>query len=182
MLKTLRKRVLPFLCPMLFFISSIAQAQENTATTYLSSYIQLLEQDFDVKFSYIDEDLRPIQITIPKSSKLSEILEDIRDQTQIEIQKLSERYYTLKKTTTVHICAIILDNFENNTVAGATVEVLQSDVASVTDLDGKFSFANVPRSATIQIRHIGYKTLFVNVEDLLAPNCPTLLLAVNYQL
>ncbi|SDM77817.1 TonB-dependent receptor [Kriegella aquimaris] len=182
MLKTLRKRVLPFLCPMLFFISSIAQAQENTATTYLSSYIQLLEQDFDVKFSYIDDDLRTIQITIPKSSKLSEILEDIRDQTQIEIQKLSERYYTLKKTTTVHICAIILDNFENNTVAGATVEVLQSNVASVTDLDGKFSFANVPRSATIQIRHIGYKTLFVNVEDLLAPNCPTLLLAVNYQL
>lgn len=182
MLKTLRKRVLRFLCPLLFFISPIAQAQENTAVTYLSSFIQTLEQDFNVKFSYVDEDLRSIQITTPESSKLSEILDDIRNQTQIEIQKLSERYYTLKKSTTRTVCAIVLDNFENNTLAGATVEILQSEVASVTDSDGKFSFANVPRSATIQIRYIGYKTLFINAEDLIASNCPTLLLAVNYQL
>ncbi|WP_339716150.1 TonB-dependent receptor plug domain-containing protein [uncultured Kriegella sp.] len=182
MLKTLRKRVLPFLCPVLFFISLMVQAQENRAITYLSSFIQILEQDFNVKFSYIDEDLSHIQITIPKSSELSEILDDIRGQTQIEIQKLSERYYTLKKSATVTICATVLDNFENNTLAGATVEILQSEVASVTDLEGKFSFINVPRSSTIQIRHIGHKTLFVNAEDLVASHCPTLLLAVNYQL
>lgn len=182
MAKTLRKFAIPFLCPMLFFIFEIAQAQENTALTDLISYIQNLEQEFDIKFSYIDEDLRPIQITIPETTILSEILDAIRKQTQFEIQKLSERYYTLKKSTTVTICATVLDNFENNTVAGATVEILQDERASITDLDGKFSFTNVPRSATIQIRHIGYKTLFVNAEDLVASNCPTLLLAVNYQL
>ena len=137
---------------------------------------------FDIKFSYVDEDLRPVLISIPKSKQLSRILDDIRNQTQLIIKKLSERYYTLSKSSTVDICARVLDNFEENTVTGASVQVLGSSIATITDLDGNFSLSNIPRKASIRIRHLGYKTKYVTAEDLVSSNpCSAILLALNYQ-
>ncbi len=104
------------------------------------------------------------------------------DQTQLKIQKLSERYYTLTKSATVDICALVLDNFEKNTVPGATVEVLGSSLAAITDLNGRFAFQNIPRKAVLQIKHLGFKPLFLVAEDLVNHNpCTNILLAQSFQ-
>lgn len=169
------------LCLLLFIISGRAQ-DTSTSKKPLISYIAELENTFNVKFSYVDEDIRPIEIWVHTSSILKEILQDIENQTQIKIQKLSDRYYTLSKSTTVDICAIVLDNFERNTLPGATVEVLGSSIATVTDFDGGFSFNNIPRKAIIQIKYLGFKSLFITAEELVNQNpCNTLLLAQSYQ-
>ncbi len=34
-------------------------------------------------------------------------------------------------------------------------------IGTITDLDGNFSLSDIPRTATIQIQHIGFKTLFI---------------------
>jgi outer membrane cobalamin receptor len=148
----------------------------------LITYIQELEGLFNIKFSYVDEDIRPLQIRVPNSKLLSDILAEIHDQTQLKIQKLSERYYTLAKSTTVDICALVLDNFEKNTVPGATVEVLGSTLATITDFNGRFFFLNIPRKAVLQIKHLGFKPQFVVAEDLVNHNpCTTVLLAQSVQ-
>ena len=75
-----------------------------------------------------------------------------------------------------------MDNFEQNTVTGATVEILGTETAVITDSDGGFAIGNVPRNTKIQIKHFGYKTLFVDAEELMNQNpCATLLLAQFYQ-
>ncbi|NAS14249.1 TonB-dependent receptor [Poritiphilus flavus] len=159
-----------------------AQDAPTPSSLNIIAYIQQLERDFDVKFSYVDEDLRPLEIKVPKSGVLEEILEDIRNQTQLQVKKLSERYYTLSKSITVDICARILDNFEQNNVTGASVEVLGSSIATITDLDGNFMLTNIPRKASIRIRHLGYKTKYVTAENLVSKNpCQTVLLGLNYQ-
>lgn len=175
---------LAILCGLLCLLTlfSVTSQETRPSTTYLITYLQELEEEFDIKFSYVDEDVRTVDITALDSSVLQEILTYIEGKTQIKIQKLNERYYVLTKSTTVDICGRVLDNFKQNTVPGATVQVLGSEIAVITDLDGGFTLENIPRNAKLQIKHIGFKTLFVDAEDLLdADSCKVLPLAQFYQ-
>lgn len=178
-----RNRVI-FLCILLLSIVLVGKAQDVAASNSLPliTYIQELEEEFDIKFSYVDEDLRPIRVTVTQSRNLETILSHIRNETQLIIKKLSERYYTLSKSSTVDICALVLDNFEQNTVIGASVEVLGSSIATATSFNGGFAFENIPRKAVVRIRHLGYRTLYVTAEELVSKEpCHTLLLGVRYQ-
>ena len=146
------------------------------------SYIGELEQQFDVKFSYLDEDLESMEITRPSGNQLASILKDIEGQTQLIIKKLSERYYTVSKSVTIDICGRVLDNFEDKSLGGASVEVLGSSIATVTDLNGSFQLGSIPRKAVIRFRHIGFKTKYVTAEELARSEpCKPVVMGVRYQ-
>ncbi len=144
----------------------------------LKTFIARLENSFDVKFSYVDADIQGIEIKVPSSKKLQEILNAIAAQTGIEIKQLSDRYYALSKPRLVEICGRVLDNYAKNTVPGATVEVLGMDRAIVTDIEGFFRMEEVDRSASLQIRYLGYTTRIVPIAELANQGeCPKILLA-----
>lgn len=182
MLRTHSKRILFFWLGLLFVFVK-GSAQENTAEkSYLIPYLQQLESRFEVKFSYVDADIAFLQIVIPESEVLPEILNHIRIQSKLQIQKLNDRYYTIVNSNTISICGTVLDNFEQNKVPGASVEILDTNVAIITDSSGYFSFENVPLNSKIQIKHIGFKTLFIDAKELIRSNpCKTLLLGQFYQ-
>ncbi|KAG1657664.1 hypothetical protein GQR58_023330 [Nymphon striatum] len=161
----------------------IGNAQEDSpSTSFLIPFIQELEKSFEIKFSYADADIDHIKITAPESDVLAEIINSIQIQTKLRIQKLNERYYTITPSSTLDICGIVLDNFEQNTVAGATVQILGSEKAVITELDGSFKLSNVPRGANLRIKHIGFQTLFTDIEDLTQNNpCKVILLSQYYQ-
>jgi len=164
-----------------FLISHVTIAQSGEKIG-LSTFIQQLEQEFNIKFSYADSEIYDLEIHIPKENLLADILDDIENQTQVEIEKLNERYYTLTKSNFVSICATVLDNFKMNTLYGATVKVLGTNISTILDDSGTFTLYNIPRNASLQIKHLGYKTLFVNADDLIKREpCSTLLLAQFYQ-
>lgn len=181
--KTCRKLLARWFFLSVFLFAQTAQAQEQQPSKiYLISYLQELENRFDIKFSYADANIQSIEIIQPTDESLGDILNKLRDQTQIDIQKLNERYYTLIKGGTINICATVLDNYEQNTVMGATIEVLDSETTTITDLDGTFSLSNISREAVLSIKHLGFKTLFVEAQELVNSNpCVTLLLGVRYR-
>jgi len=172
-----------FFLLLLLLLSSGNSNAQDTSNSKIEIIVLILELEskYDVKFSYIDEDLQQLKIAIPKDIELEALLNVIRAKTQLKIEKLSERYYTISKSTTVDICARVLDNYESNTIPGATVQVLGSTIAAITNLDGTFSFTNIPRKAVIQIKHLGFKTLFITAEELEQQPCTILALARNYQ-
>jgi len=171
-----------FFLSALLFVQAIQSQEQSAPKLYLTSYLLELEKRFDVKFSFADANIQSIEIVRPSEDSLDKILTSLRGQTQIAIQKLNERYYTLIKGDTIDICATVLDNYEQNTVIGATVEVLNTKTSVITDFDGTFSLSDIPRSAILQIKHIGFKTLFVEAEELVNHYpCKTLLLGVRYQ-
>ena len=100
------------------FIACRGQDADAQDQVNIISFIRQLEKQYDVKFSYLDEDLESVNIVIPPDKELDLILDEIQDDTQLIIKKLSERYYTISKSVMVDICARILDNFENNTLGG----------------------------------------------------------------
>ncbi len=182
MAKTRSNHIVLLLCLALLSVI-VGNAQENTTrSSLLIPFIQQLETNFKVKFSYADANIDQVKIEIPTSDVLAEILESIEIQTKLRIQKLNERYYTIYKSNLITICGIVLDNFEQNTVAGATVQVLGSTNAVITDLDGSFKMTNVPRGANLRIKHIGFKTLFLDAVELIENKpCKVLLLGQFYQ-
>tara|TARA_R110000751_G_scaffold29734_1_gene76489 strand:+ start:232661 stop:235228 length:2568 start_codon:yes stop_codon:yes gene_type:complete len=184
MLGTHHNKHLGLILGFLFFVLCNTNAQEKQQSPpTLISYLKTLEDRFDVKFSYIDEDLEGLTITIPGNlSSLEDILQYVEDSLQIETEKLNDRYYTLSKDNRVNICGVVLDNFAENTVMGATVEVLGTDIAKITDDNGTFSLQNIPRNASLQIRYLGYVTKYVKVETLLQQGgCTKILLAQYYE-
>ncbi len=182
MAKTHLERIL--LCLMLSVVCHALRAQvsNSSSTVNIISYIQDLEKEFDVRFSYVDEDLRSIFIQVPSSNTLPDILSDLENQTQLIIKQLNSRYHTISRSATVSICGLVLDNFEKNTVTGASVEVLGSNRSTVTGSDGTFYLADIPRKASLRIQHIGYKTKFVSAEEVLSDTpCVSIPLAIFYQ-
>jgi len=68
------------------FFSGRAQVATFPKNISLVSYIRQLEEDFDVKFSYVDEDLQPLLVDTPEGNSLQDILNDIQNQTQLSFQ------------------------------------------------------------------------------------------------
>jgi hypothetical protein len=180
--KILPKR-LAFFCILLWSLCFTARSQDaGEPTIGIISFIRQLEQEYNVKFSYVDADLGNTVITIPESKDLGEILDDIAAQTQFLIKKLNDRYYTIAQSTTVSICAKVLDNFGENTIPGATIEVLESSLTAVTGPDGSFSMDHLPRKATLRIRYLGFKSYYTTAESLIKKEgCPNIMLGIFYQ-
>jgi len=169
------------LCLALTPFSSWAQVNA-TQKLNLISYIAELEREFNVKFSFVDEDLQHLQFVAPDTKSLPVILEELRKHTSLSITKINDRYFAISKSKFVDICANIVDNFENSTIMNATVEVLGSNISQITDLEGRFYLKEVPRTANISIKHLGFKTKYVTAEDLTGKNpCQTILMSPNYQ-
>ncbi len=123
-----------------------------------------------------------MQIKIPEQKDLEGILSNLGRQTELSIEKLSGRYYTLARPETLTVCALVLDNFGENTTQGATVEVLGTNLSAVTDTEGRFYLENVPGDATLRIRHLGYKSRYVPARELRSgQNCARILLSLFYQ-
>lgn len=171
MLKTLRNTILisfGLLLPLLSY------SQEKTN---LGSLIAELEERYDIKFSYADADIEGLQLTISSSASLSIALQQIKEELQLDVKMLNDRYYAIAKPSRVDLCGKVLDNFAQNRVPGATVEVLGSELALTTNIDGDFALTDIPRDASLRIRYLGYVAKIVPVESLLGAECPKILLA-----
>ena len=166
---------------LLFFLSCtfvIHAQEEQQSPVALISYIKSLEDRFNIKFSYLNEDLENLSIDIPKDlDSLDAILEFIEKKLEIKAEKLNDRYYTLRKDNLVDLCGTVLDNFP-----GSTVEILGTEIAKITDVDGKFMLQGVPKDASLRIRYLGYLTKIMSVADVLAmSDCPKILMSPHYE-
>lgn len=167
---------------MLFFITNSIGQNIAKDSVYLSDYLVKLETDNNVKFSFADSDIKNIRIKKSDSTTLESILNYIKSTTGLTITKLNDRYYTLTKTSTISICGFVFDNFESNTIPRATVEIIDTNIASVTDSNGQFTFNNVPKNSLVQIKHLGFKPIFIEAEKFGdTSSCLTIAMALSYQ-
>ena len=183
----MRKTHLKTLCCFLFFSGLLLLSEKGWAQGKPDSEMSLIElikqveESYQIKFSYVDKDVANVLLTKPTGSNLDTILSHIKKDTQLVIEKLSDRYYSISKSKFIDICATVLDNFKRNTIPGATVQVLGNSEATITDLDGTFTLTGIPRTATLQIKHVGFKTRFIAAEQIIQRPCTELIMAQNYQ-
>lgn len=172
-----------YLCLLSLLLIVVKGISQNAPTNKipLAELLSEIEQQYQVKFSYLDTDIKDTSLAKPNKVTLESLLIEIRNSTQLTIQKISDRYYSISKSKLIDICGRVLDNFEKNNIPGATVQILGNPEATITDADGSFSFTGIPRNATLQIKHVGFKTLFISAEELAQKPCLTIPMVQNYQ-
>ena len=164
--------------------TGVVNAQDNQSPTQITviELLRLLQDREQIRFSYLDEDLEGMTVRVITSQGLEELLTALRQQTQLTIKALDNRYYSVSKSPLLQVCATVYDNFGAEPITGASVAVLGSSLAAITDGSGHFEFDGIPRGATLEIRHIGFKPLFIKADELLQLNpCRRISLAVRYQ-
>lgn len=184
MLRTLFSNYKRLCIAFVLFLPFLTVAQTTQpALRPLPTLIKELEEKHNIKFSYINKDIEDLSTTIPDALvALDDILSFLESEFQIKVEKISDRYYSIVKQTLIDICGRVLDNFAENTVPGATIEVLGSEIALTTDLEGQFRLEDIPRDASLKVRYLGYLTQYIAAEELISgTDCPKILMAQNYQ-
>ena len=95
MSKTLRISLF-FVLFFVGFFSVIAQTKKQPLTNVLSN----IENDYQVSFSYADQDVVAVFVEISLENKTLEVvLEEISYQTNLQFNKIDNQYYSIVKTT-----------------------------------------------------------------------------------
>lgn len=155
------KNVFLYLC--LFWVLNL-NAQEKISC---NEFLNQLESQFDVKFSYNVEDLEPLQIDPARFSTIKDALNYLKQQTQLKVEVLSDRYITLKlDSDELMYCGIIRDAYSLLPIAGAEVTISNTNEGVVTDAQGQFRLKNDISTNQITISYLGYETLTIEPGDI----------------
>jgi outer membrane receptor for ferrienterochelin and colicin len=180
--RTPRSTFLTFLL-LWFGLQGRALAQvagQDPGTTELIALLAQLESRYQIKFSYADHDIEGVSLSVDPQAPLEPILEAIRLQTGLQVEKLSDRYYSLSAPAFLSLCGRILDNLKNP-LEGASIEVPGKSLATISDAQGAF-LLEVPREATLRIQYLGFRPLYIKAQDLARQlPCAEVSLSVGYE-
>lgn len=165
----LNKRLLTVLFALLFSIPGIAQEGEKQS---LRKVLILLEQRFDVSFTYVDENIEGIFIPLPsKKIDLKESLYYLQQNTGLLFRQLNERYVTISKDEagSLNICGVLTYSDTGEMVADATIQ--SGNELSISNEYGYFHLKEVSKDSIVHIRFIGYKTMDLSINEFLGKPC-----------
>ncbi|GGD98784.1 TonB-dependent receptor [Planktosalinus lacus] len=141
----------------------------------LTEVLKNIEENHDVRFSYAQNDIDTITLLPPRSGlDINQLLEYLNNNTHLSFQQIDERYIAVSPApvNVITLCGIILDAHTKQPLSGATIQVLNTSQATVTDLDGRFHIKNIPENAQLTIRYLGYETTQWPVSTFIEkPNC-----------
>ena len=143
------------LFPLLFL------AQESQDRNDLKEILVSIENQFDVKFSYQDDQVHGITVPPPKSFEtLEEALRFLSTHTSLKFQIVDNRFIAVtRKDEITRLCGSIRDIYNYTALEGATVVIVNTEKGTVTDATGNFSFTAVPIDAVVKVTFIGYDTV-----------------------
>lgn len=171
------KKLLPIIFSLSFFLFSFlctSQEIENEKIK-LADALQEIEGQFDIKFSYINENINNVHIEpLILSEELATILTKIEHQTSLVFQKLDNHYYSISKKTGQFACGKIIDLQSKEGVFGATIQNTTSGDVVVSDSNGNFRLHNIKPETVLRIRSLGYEGYLINASDLLKTPCITI--------
>lgn len=164
----LNKIFLTALFALFFSIAGIAQDNEKQS---LQKILKVLELRHDITFTYVDDNIEGIFITLPSEKfNLTEALHYLQQNTGLLFQQLNERYVTINKAKagSQDICGIITYSDTGETVAGASIQAGKK--FSISNENGYFHLKDVSEDS-IHIRFIGYKTIDIPVNEFPGEPC-----------
>lgn len=156
---------------LLYSIPLASQEIENRKIK-LAEALQVIEGQFDLKFSYIDENVKDVTIIIPALDQhIQNIITEIENQTSLVFEKLNANSYSISKKIYWEACGKIVDKSTNQEIPGATIECINTNEAVVSDINGSFTFSRMRADYMLKVRYIGYEEYIINSESLFQKPC-----------
>ncbi|HYQ56899.1 MAG TPA: TonB-dependent receptor, partial [Draconibacterium sp.] len=158
-------KTLLILCFLLVLVSTKSFAQ-NSKQEPLSEYLHRIEANYDVVFTYADENIDGVTVNILYANlSLEACLKELEEQTKLVFRQLDNRYIAIQeKPVEIWASGKIRDGGTKEYLEGTYVYTSENYASS--DEYGNFSIkVNLEKDSKITIRHTGYKLFFLRKED-----------------
>ncbi len=152
---------------ILLFLSPIGRLYAQNATSLpLARILQLLENRFNVVFTYTNENIDDISINVPKETNtLNQCLNSIEKQCNLEFQQLNDRYIAIIKSKKHFVISgTLIDKSTHEVINGAYIYTQKS--YTLSNNHGNFLLETAPSDTNILIRHTSYKPLQLSIRNL----------------
>lgn len=150
-----------FIVPVILLAGFISQSYaQKTGPVALDSFLNYLENRFEIVFSYADANIEGIWVTISdRDLSLDEFLMEIQNQTELNFRKVNSRYIAIQKDIPgIRISGTVIDRSTGEKLVGAVI--YSGDKHTLCNERGFFSITLDPLEDSILIiRHVGYKPL-----------------------
>lgn len=159
---------------LLFFSWFSVLAQGEKTSVSLKILLVQIEQQHNVKFNYIEDEIIVFAIVPPdKSMSLEQKIEYISKETRLRFTLIAHKYYAIynDKKLDKPLCGFLLDTESGLGIENAVVRIDKSTVSTFTNESGYFELPKVS-SNKIVIQHQGYEIFSLNPEELYVANCP----------
>ncbi len=168
------------ICWICILLSGITVfAQEKTATlqiidTALPKVLTTLEQQFGVKFSYIDATIQQQFVSLnATNSDLSTILQRLEKQTQLKFEQVSTNFIAIRPYNDrdhIGVCGYIYDAY-GQPLSAIRIFFKASKTHRITDANGYFENNTALYNAPILISAPGFRQRVINSATLLHRDC-----------
>lgn len=173
------KRLL-FLFLSVFSIQAFAQDKLPVMGAF-----EILEQRYEIRFSYIESDLENIYISLPAEGiSLTEAVQILNTHPLLHFNLIDNTRIAVAFKNRINICAFVADVTTQHILPGASVYI-STQKATVTNENGKFVLEDSDPHALLIISYMGYETQQLPVSEIVGQtiNCPIILLQpIQYEL
>lgn len=152
-------------------------AQSTRESVDLKMTLLLLEENFDVTFSYLNEYIDGIEVQLWQMPfELKDYLKYIEKQTNLKFTRLDNRYYaiSMNKVGPSMVCGY-LKHYETG-LPLSQVSVTSGYEHTISKENGYFELVGQQLGDQIQFRHIGFETTFMSTRILQKDSCSTITL------
>lgn len=152
-------------------------AQEIEETTLLA-YLETLEKNNNVRFSYVHDEVEVIKLKQPPKdvASIESILLYLRENTPFLYNRINERYITItSKENSGSLCGRLIDFETQLPLEGATVISEDNSFNTITNAEGFFYVPPQYKNTNFTISFVGYSRLTKNTSEV-STNCSALLM------
>lgn len=174
------KNILPLI--LFAFCIQFSIAQEKTT---LINYIQTLENEFDITFSYDNELLSDLKIIPSNNNGLENKIDYLRENTVFNFERIDGENILitpLEPNKNFKLCIEVLDSEIQDDLIGATVKAKNTDLGFAIDNTGKSeTLINTGEWKEVVIEYYSYETQTIPIENFIDNGCLTILLKQKEQ-
>lgn len=152
-------------------------AQETEETTLLA-YLKSLEKNYNVRFSFVLEEVEPIALKplSNKNNSIENVLSHLRKNTPLLYHRINERYITItSKENENSLCGRIIDFETQLPLEGATIISENNSFKTISNAEGFFYIPPQNKNTTFTVSFVGYTKITKNT-SYLSTDCPALLM------
>ncbi|GHE42019.1 TonB-dependent receptor [Sphingobacterium griseoflavum] len=149
---------------LLFMCCTLVFAQQKTLS--LRRYIDMLEKQHQLSFSFLDGDIAHKRIVLPnRRLAKDEALADLYAKTGLLFTKVNDAYVVVHRPERkeLRVRGFVKDDSTQLPIENASIHSIDRQ-PTLTNEKGYFSVI-VPSSTTLTITHLGYKPLYYSVTE-----------------
>lgn len=128
----------------------------------------MLEKDFGVKFSYNPDEIKGLKVGgLNNRADLPTSLRQLLASTQLEFEKVDDKYYVIKKASSKFLKLEITDAESETALPFATIRQKGTNLGLVADNSGtaRLVLSN-PKDAILEVIYLGFQTYEIDVNTL----------------